>query len=59
MKTFVRAAEIWVLSKDRTRLEFGGGLDTFGTVSDFSCFGFAEGLAAEAWGAGRPIILRD
>jgi hypothetical protein len=59
MKTLVRAAEIWVLSKDRTRLEFGGGLDAFGTVNDISCFGFAEGLAAKAWAAGRPIILRD
>jgi hypothetical protein len=59
MKTFVRAAEIWVPSKDRTRLEFAGGLDAFGTVNDISCFGFAEGLAAKAWGAGRPIILRD
>jgi hypothetical protein len=59
MKTFVRAVEIWVPSKDRTRLEFGGGLDAFGTVNDFSCFGFAEGLAVKAWAAGRPIVLRD
>jgi hypothetical protein len=59
MKTFVRAAEIWVLSKDRMRLEFGGGLDAFGAVSDISCFGFAAGLAAKAWAAGRPIVLRD
>src|SRR5215470_17737118 len=59
MKTFVRAAEIWLLSKDRMRLEFGGGLDALGAVNAFSCLGFVAGLAAKAWAAGRPIILRD
>jgi hypothetical protein len=59
MKTFVRAAAIWVLSKDRTRLEFGGGLEAFGAVNDISRFGFAEGMAAKAWAAGQPIITRD
>jgi hypothetical protein len=63
MRTFIRAVEIWVLSKDRTRLEFGGGLygplDAFGTGSETVSFGFGEGLPGRAWAAGQPVILKD
>src|ERR1700691_1825682 len=63
MKTFIRTAEIWVLSKDRTQLEFGGGLygplDAFGTGSEALRFGFGEGLPGKAWAAGHPVILKD
>jgi hypothetical protein len=63
MKTFIRTAEIWVLSKDRTQLEFGGALygpfDTFGAGSETLRFGFGEGLPGKAWAAGHPVILKD
>jgi hypothetical protein len=62
MKTFIRTAEIWVLPKDRTRLEFGGGLygplDAFGTGSETLRFGFGEGLPSKAWAAAIRSFLR-
>jgi hypothetical protein len=63
MKTFIRTAEIWVLSRDRTQLEFGGGL--YGPLEEFRAgsenlrFGFGEGLPGKAWAAGHPVILKD
>jgi hypothetical protein len=63
MKTFIRTAEIWVLSKDHTQLEFGGGLyeaaDAFRDSSESLHFGFGEGLPGKAWAAGHPVILKD
>jgi hypothetical protein len=63
VKTFIRTAEIWVLSKDRTQLVFGGGLygplDAFGTGSETLRFEFDEGLPGKAWAAGHPVILKD
>jgi len=61
--TFIRAAEIWVPSKDRRRLEFGAGLygnlTELETVSRETVFDYDEGLPGKAWAAGHPIILRN
>ena len=63
MKTFIRAAEVWVPSADRTMLEFGGGLygkaARFAAISKSLCFGRGEGLPGQAWEQGRPIILKQ
>jgi hypothetical protein len=63
VNTFIQTAEIWVLSKDRTRLEFGGGLygplDVFGTGSENLRFDYGEGLPGKAWSVGHPVIVRD
>lgn len=61
MKTFIRIAEIWVPTKDRTQLEFGDGL--YGPLGEFRAtsrgmrFGFDEGLPGRAWAAGHPVII--
>jgi hypothetical protein len=63
MKTFIRVVEIWVPDRERTLLEFGGGLygntRAFGAVSRSMCFGRGEGLPGQAWEQGRPIILKQ
>ena len=62
-KTFVKAVEYWVPSRDRSCLEYGGGL--YGTATRFAaisrtlCFARGEGLPGQAWEAGRPIVLRQ
>ena len=62
MKTFIRAAEVWVPSTDRTLLEWGAGLyrnaPRFAAVSKTLCFGHGEGLPGHAWEQGRPIVLK-
>src|SRR5580693_1996554 len=61
MKTFIRIAEIWVPTKDRTQLEFGDGL--YGPLGEFRSasrgmrFGFDEGLPGWAWAAGHPVVM--
>lgn len=63
IKTFIRIAEIWVPTKDRMQLEFGGGL--YGPLEEFRAtslgtrFGFGEGLPGKAWAAGHPVIVTD
>ena len=63
MKTFIRAAEVWVPSRDRALLEFAGGLygiaSQFGSISRSMCFGRCEGLPGRAWDEGRPIVLKN
>lgn len=63
MKTFIQVSEIWVPSKDRTVLEFQGGLyglhKQFRVASEHMCFGYDEGLPGKAWAARHPIILKD
>jgi hypothetical protein len=63
MKTFIQASEIWVPSKDRTVLEFQGGLygphKQLRVASERMCFGYDEGLPGKAWAARHPIILKD
>jgi GAF domain len=63
MKTFIRIAEIWVPTKDRMQLEFGGGLygplDEFRATSVGMRFGFDEGLPGRAWATGHPVIVTD
>jgi hypothetical protein len=63
MRTFVRIAEIWVPTKDRMHLEFGGGL--YGPLGEFRAasqeirFGIDEGLPGRAWAAGHPVLMTD
>jgi len=63
MKTFVRVAEIWVPTRDRTQLMFLDGL--YGPLKEFRAaseqmrFRFDEGLPGKAWAAGHPIILKE
>lgn len=62
MKSFIRAAEIWLPAQDHTLLEFGAGLfgdaRSFASTSRAMCFGRAEGLPGDAWDQGRPILLK-
>jgi hypothetical protein len=61
-KTFVRVVEIWVPTKDGTRLQFleglYGPLVEFRAISEQMRFGFDEDLPGKAWAAGRPIVLK-
>jgi hypothetical protein len=63
MQTFIRVAEIWLPSRDRSRLEFGDGLygplDDFRAVSERTSFAYDEGLPGKAWAARHAIILSD
>lgn len=63
MKTFIQVSEIWVPSKNRSMLEFQGGLygphKQFRMASEGMCFGYDEGLPGKAWAARHPIILKD
>jgi hypothetical protein len=63
MKTFIRVAEIWVPTDDRTHLRFLDGLygplSQFRAVSEQMQFGFDEGLPGKAWASGHPIILKE
>jgi len=62
-RTFMRAVEYWVPGRDRTTLEFGGGLygaaTRFAAVSREMVFGRGEGLPGRAWEAGHPVVLKD
>jgi hypothetical protein len=62
MKAFIRVAEIWVPTEDRTQLQLLDGLygplGEFRAVSEQMRFGFDEGLPGKAWAAGHPIILK-
>ncbi|GJD96077.1 GAF domain-containing protein [Methylobacterium iners] len=63
MASFIRVTEIWVPSRDGTRLEFGGGsygaLTGFHAESHQTVFGYDEGLPGRAWSTRRPIVLKD
>lgn len=63
MSSFIKAAEVWVPTPDRSMLEFGGGwfgdASAFGAISREMCFGRAEGLPGRAWDEGRPIVLKQ
>ena len=63
MKTFIRACEIWVPSRERTMLEFHRGLyngqQSFQLASEKLCFDYDEGLPGKAWAARHAIILKD
>jgi hypothetical protein len=63
MQTFIRATEIWLPNRDRSRLEFGDGLygplGEFRAVSERTSFAYDEGLPGKAWAARHPIILKD
>jgi hypothetical protein len=61
MSTFIRAAEVWLPSRDHTVLELAGGVfdqvPSFSAASRDACFGRAEGLPGRAWDDGRPLLL--
>lgn len=62
MKSFIRAAEIWLPAQDAATLEFGAGL--FGDAASFADtsramrFHKAQGLPGHAWAVGHPVMLR-
>jgi len=61
MKTFIKVTEIWIPTKDRTRLEFSAGLygslNEFRVASEKESFAYDEGLPGKAWAAGHPMVL--
>ncbi|MDI1291264.1 MAG: GAF domain-containing protein [Methylobacter sp.] len=61
MNTFIKVTEIWLPTKDRTRLEFGAGLygalTEFRVASEKESFAYDEGLPGKAWAAGHPVVL--
>lgn len=63
MKTFIKVTEIWIPTKDRTRLEFSAGL--YGSLNEFrvasakESFAYDEGLPGKAWAAGHPMVLTE
>ena len=63
VSNFIRAVEYWVPSRDRSILEFGGGLygraTRLAAASRDLCFGRGEGLPGQAWEAGHPIVLKQ
>ncbi|MGZ4998206.1 MAG: GAF domain-containing protein [Methylobacter sp.] len=63
MKTFIKVAEIWIPTKDRTRLEFGAGLygslNEFRSASEKESFAYDEGLPGKAWATGHPLVLTE
>ncbi|MFI3157933.1 MAG: GAF domain-containing protein [Methylococcaceae bacterium] len=63
MKTFIKVTEIWVPTKDRTRLEFSAGLygslNEFRVASEKESFAYDEGLPGKAWATGHPVVLTE
>ncbi len=63
MKTFIKVTEIWIPSKDRTRLEFSAGLyghlHEFRVASEKESFAYDEGLPGKAWATGHPMVLTE
>ncbi len=61
MNTFIKAAEFWLPSADRSLLEYGGGLygpsSRMARISHEMCFGRGEGLPGRAWDSGAPVVL--
>jgi hypothetical protein len=62
-QTFIKAIEFWVPGRERSFLEYGGGLygtaTRFGALSRTLCFARGEGLPGQAWESGHPIVLRQ
>jgi len=63
MKTFIKVTEIWLPTKDRTRLEFSAGLygsmNEFRVASEKESFAYDEGLPGKAWAVGHPVVLTE
>lgn len=61
MNTFIKVTEIWLPTKDRTRLVFGSGLygalNEFRVASERESFAYDEGLPGKAWAASHPVVL--
>ena len=58
---FIRAAEIWLPSRDRMQLEHAGGwygsAPQLAQVSRDMVFGRGEGLPGRAWATAAPVVL--
>ncbi|KAB1076184.1 GAF domain-containing protein [Methylobacterium planeticum] len=63
MRSFIRAAEIWLPSPDGAELVFGdglyGALDAFREHSRAVRFRKGEGLPGAAWAARHPIVIKS
>ncbi len=63
MTAFIRAAEIWVPTPDKSKLVFKDGfygpLTEFRAASEQMHFKFDEGLPGRAWATGHPVILKE
>ncbi len=63
MKTFIKATEIWVPSKDRSKLELNDGvysdLDDFRNISADMTFDIQQGLPGSVWATGHPLVISD
>ncbi len=63
MNTFIKATEYWLPSRDRSCLEFGGGLyapdSQLGCVSAEMCFAPGQGLPGRAWESAAPVVLHQ
>ncbi len=61
MGTFVRVTEVWVPTRDRTKLEWAaglyGGLEAFRALSERVRFEYDEGLPGKAWSRRKPVVL--
>lgn len=61
MNTFIKVTEIWLPTKDRTRLAFGSGLygslNEFRIASERESFAYGEGLPGKAWATRHPVVL--
>src|ERR1700730_5976375 len=63
MKAFIRAAEIWIPTREGIQLRFAEGL--YGALGDFRLhreqmrYRWNEGLPGKTWAAGRPILLKE
>ena len=60
---FIRATEVWIPTRDRSRLELASGLygplQAFEQISKNITFAHGEGLPGRAWAEGHPIVLTD
>jgi len=63
MTPFIRVAEVWVPTEDRTQLRLSDGyygpFDDFRALSEQTRFRPGEGLPGKAWATRHPIILKE
>ncbi|MEA1831822.1 GAF domain-containing protein [Methylobacterium durans] len=63
MRSFIRAAEVWLPSSDGTALVFGeglyGDLAAFAQTSRGLSFRRGEGLPGEAWALRHPVVIKS
>lgn len=63
MKTFIQATEYWLPSRDRSSLEYGGGLyppgSRLGEISPDMRFQRGQGVPGRAWETAAPVVLHQ